>query len=85
VSGANGPIGSGEERAAPTGRPTAVTVTLGEPTEEEAAAIVAAIEAAWPRPGAAAEPVGEPARWKFSGRWWSKPVPLRRERPGHYA
>jgi hypothetical protein len=46
---------------------------------------VAAIEVAWPRPGAAAEPASEPARWKFSGRWWSKPVPLRRERPGHYA
>jgi hypothetical protein len=62
-----------------------VSVTGGVPSDDEAAAIVAAIEAAWPRPAAVA-PTGEvPARWKFSGRWWSKPVPLRRERPGHYS
>ena len=50
------------------------------PTEEEAAAIVAAIELSWPRaaPGEAAEPA---PRWRFSGRWWSKPVPSVRGRP----
>jgi hypothetical protein len=44
------------------------------------AAIVAAIEVTWPRPVAtpAAEP---PPRWRFSGRSWAKPVPLRRVRP----
>jgi hypothetical protein len=43
------------------------------------AAIVAAIEAVWPRPVVA--PVEAPSRWRFSGRWWTKPVPLRRNRP----
>jgi hypothetical protein len=49
------------------------------PSAEEAVAIVAAIEMAWPRPVA---PVVEPPmRWRFSGRWWSKPIPARRDRP----
>ena len=51
------------------------------PTEEEALAIVAAIEAVWPRPGASAPEPEAPSRWRFSGRWWVKPVPLGRERP----
>jgi hypothetical protein len=51
------------------------------PTEDEAIAIVAAIEATWPRP-VADEPAPEPpSRWRFSGRWWAKPVPVGRERP----
>jgi hypothetical protein len=56
-----------------------VAVTRGEPTDEELAAIVAAIEVTWPRPAAA--PAAELPRWRFSGRWWTKPVPLRRVRP----
>jgi hypothetical protein len=51
-----------------------------DPSEEELAAVVAAIEVAWPRPGAAAA-APTPPRWRFAGRWWSKPVPARRERP----
>ena len=52
------------------------------PTEEEAAAIVAAIEAMWPRPTIViAEPLKRPSPWRFSGRWWSRPVPARRDRP----
>ena len=51
----------------------------GEPSDEEVAAIVAAVEVTWPRPVAA--PAAEPPRWRFSGRWWTKPVPLRRARP----
>jgi hypothetical protein len=59
---------------------TAVTVaTGGDASDEEVAAIVAAIEAVWPRPVAAAAEA--PSRWRFSGRWWTKPVPLRRNRP----
>ena len=50
------------------------------PTDEEAAAIVAAIEGAWPR-AAAAEQVAAPPRWRVAGRWWSKPIPARRDRP----
>ncbi len=50
------------------------------PTEEEMVAILAAIETAWPRP-AAAHVEDEPPRWRFSGRWWTRPVPARRDRP----
>jgi hypothetical protein len=46
------------------------------PTEEEAAAIVAAVEAMWPRPTIViAEPAKRPSPWRFSGRWWSRPGP----------
>jgi hypothetical protein len=51
----------------------------GEPSDEELAAIVAAIEVTWPRP--IVVPTNELPRWRFSGRWWTKPVPLRRVRP----
>lgn len=53
----------------------------GEPSDEEVAAIVAAVEVTWPQP--AARPAGPELaqRWRFSGRWWTKPVPLRRNRP----
>jgi hypothetical protein len=50
------------------------------PTDEEAAAIVAAIEGAWPR-AVVTPAAGPPERWRWSGRWWSKPVPMRRRRP----
>ena len=50
-----------------------------DPSDEELAAIVAAIEVTWPR--AVAAPAAELPRWRFSGRWWTKPVPLRRVRP----
>jgi hypothetical protein len=45
------------------------------------AAIAAAVQLARPRPAPDDEydPVHE--QWRFSGRWWSKPVPLRRDRP----
>ena len=51
------------------------------PTEEEAAAIVAALEIVMADLQAEAAPPPEPPRWRFSGRSWAKPVPLRRERP----
>jgi hypothetical protein len=50
------------------------------PTDAELAAIMAAIEATEPR--ATTPTVAEtPARWRFSGRWWTKPIPARRDRP----
>jgi hypothetical protein len=54
------------------------------PTDEEVAAIAAAIELSWPRPVVVAAGQGPhtPA-WRFSGRWWSRPVAARRERPWH--
>jgi hypothetical protein len=49
---------------------------------EEAAAIVAAIEILWPRPLIATVPSDRPANaWRYSGRWWSRPVAARRDRP----
>jgi hypothetical protein len=42
-----------------------------DPTPEEVAAIVAAIELAWPRPVEAAAPVSA-SRWRFSGRPWRR-------------
>jgi hypothetical protein len=62
--------------------PTAQVAIVGgnrEPSDEELAAIVAAVEVTWPRP--VAVPAAELPRWRFSGRWWTKPVPLRRVRP----
>ena len=50
-----------------------------DPTDEEVAAILAALQVTAPRPGGAT--VEEPPRWRWSGRWWSKPIPARRVRP----
>jgi hypothetical protein len=52
------------------------------PTDEEAAAIAVAVDALWPRPAAPGDDdVRRPSVWRFSGRWWSQPIPLRRPRP----
>jgi hypothetical protein len=47
------------------------------------AAIVAAVELVWPRPVVVVEepPEDTQSRWRFSGRWWVKPIPSRRDRP----
>ncbi|NLD77283.1 MAG: hypothetical protein GX643_11515 [Acidimicrobiales bacterium] len=51
-----------------------------DPTEEEVAAILAAIQVATPgAAGSSAE--ADVPRWRWSGRWWSKPIPARRVRP----
>jgi hypothetical protein len=53
-----------------------------QPSEEELVAIMAAVEMAWPRP---VPPVVEDEQltnpWRFSGRWWARPVTARRARP----
>ena len=57
-------------------------MNLGDPSPQELAAIVAAVEVAWPRP--VVGPAGmdfRPSPWRFSGRWWSRPTTIRRERP----
>jgi len=52
------------------------------PTPEELAAIVAAVEVAWPKLPKPPRPVRAPARtpagWRFSGRWWAPDDALRR-------
>jgi hypothetical protein len=52
------------------------------PTDEEAAAIVAAVEALWPKPSIAVpvERRGTLA-WRFSGRWWQRDRMAHPERP----
>jgi hypothetical protein len=58
-------------------------VTRAVPSDDELAAIVAAVEVAWPRPVVAVEGDGRPPTpaWRFSGRWWRRPIAARRERP----
>ena len=53
----------------------------GDPTDEEVAAIVAAVQIATARPGGGPQRHPEPPRWRWSGRWWSRPIPQRRARP----
>lgn len=54
------------------------------PTEEEAAAIAAAVTMMWPQPMApSAQVQGNPnVSWRFSGRWWASNHISRRTRPG---
>jgi len=52
------------------------------PSDEEAAAIVAALHAMWPVPLVVSdEERARDTAWKFSGRWWNRPLPARRDRP----
>ena len=53
-----------------------------EPTDEEAAAIVAAVQLGLPTGAGQGDHATPVSRWRFSGRWWSRPVPARRARPG---
>jgi hypothetical protein len=50
------------------------------PTDEEAAAIAAAL-AVTLAGGAVPPERPETPRWRFAGRWWTKPIPVRRDRP----
>jgi hypothetical protein len=53
------------------------------PTSEEAAAIIAAVEALWPRPVSTQRNTETTSvSWRFSGRWWASNHVARRGRPG---
>lgn len=52
-----------------------------EPTDEEMAAIAAAVQAVWPEPVAVAGEAPRSVSWRFSGRWWARPLATRRDRP----
>jgi hypothetical protein len=54
------------------------------PTDEEAAAIAAAVTMMWPQPVAAGSQSRDKANvsWRFSGRWWASNHISRRTRPG---
>jgi len=51
------------------------------PTDEERAAIVDALEQTWPVAIESADDGASTPAWRFSGRWWSRPVASRRDRP----
>jgi hypothetical protein len=52
-----------------------------EPDPAVLAAITAAAQSVWPQPAPTDEQDPAHQTWRFSGRWWNKPVPLRRDRP----
>jgi hypothetical protein len=65
---------------------TEVQITRGaDPEPEELAAIIAAVSTVLSSGAGPAPATGdhefEGARWRFSGRWWSKPIASRRDRP----
>jgi hypothetical protein len=62
---------------------TAATSISPAPTDDEAVAIAAAIEALWPRPVvmSATEDRDRPLAWRFSGRWWQRDGFARADRP----
>ena len=62
---------------------TAIASISPVPTEEEAAAIVAAVTLTWPQP-VVASAAGNKHNdsWRFSGRWWVNDAISRRTRPG---
>jgi hypothetical protein len=51
------------------------------PGPEVMAAIAAAAQLVWPEPGLPDEQDPVHQAWRFSGRWWSQPTPMRRARP----
>jgi hypothetical protein len=52
------------------------------PTDEEAAALVAAVEALWPKPVVLVQPSGpRTLAWRFSGRWWQRDRMAHADRP----
>ena len=52
-----------------------------EPDPAVLAAITSAVQLAWPRPPLPDEQQPVHEAWRFSGRWWNKPVPVSRDRP----
>lgn len=51
------------------------------PSDEEAAAIAAALVVMLSGGGDDDEPASADPRWRFSGRWWNRPLPQGRPRP----
>jgi hypothetical protein len=52
------------------------------PSDEEMAAILAAYQALQRPVVVPMADAAVPPAWRFSGRWWSRPVATRRIRPG---
>ncbi len=59
--------------------PSGIRVTAEGATPQELAAILAAVEALWPRAADTARTPPDPGAWRFSGRWWKAgSLPVRR-------
>jgi hypothetical protein len=58
-----------------------VAAVRPDPDPGVLAAIVAALDAAWPRPAEGPAPPSATPAWRFSGRSWALPTTARRERP----
>ena len=57
---------------------------MSVPTDEELAAIVSAYRALHPNVvvvPADGDDIAQAPAWRFSGRWWSRPIAARRVRP----
>jgi len=63
---------------------TNITSISPMPTNEEAAAIAAAVTMMWPQPVAPSPSSDKQSNesWRFSGRWWASNHISRRRRPG---
>jgi hypothetical protein len=51
------------------------------PDPDAVAAIAAAAQLLWPAPGPPDAQDAVHLAWRFSGRWWAQPTPMRRSRP----
>ncbi|MDH4074840.1 MAG: hypothetical protein OEW29_02800 [Acidimicrobiia bacterium] len=51
------------------------------PSDEEAAAVAAALMLVLSGGADGDEPASADPRWRFSGRWWNRPLPMGRARP----
>ncbi len=74
------------DRSTATATATWPSTSLGlseppQPDPAVLAAITAAVQLAWPRPAPPDDLDPAHEAWRFSGRWWHKPVPMRRDRP----
>jgi hypothetical protein len=69
--------------AASLGAGVGATSIGGSPSADEVAAVIVAIEHLWPKPVLVlpTDTARHTPPWRFSGRWWVRPVASRRERP----
>ncbi len=84
--GASGPSASGPSASGPSASgPSASGLDIARRPgidPEVLAVLAAAVDQAWPRPRVeVAEERDTLPAWRFSGRWWSRPATVRRDRP----
>jgi hypothetical protein len=70
--------------AGPTGIDEGLPPYAGQAIPDPAilALVAAAVDQIWARPAVPTDETDPAHRvWRFSGRWWSRPTPMRRVRP----